>query len=54
MDQIQGQLDPEVAGELIVTLNRKVTNLRRENAELRVWLNYVLHSRIVPTRDEAI
>ena len=36
MDQIQDQLDPEVAQEVISALNRKVANLRSENAELQV------------------
>ena len=36
MDQIQDQLDPEVAREVIRLLNRKITNLRDENAQLQV------------------
>lgn len=41
MDQIQtqDQLDSEVAQEVIALLNRKVANLRSENAELQVWLS---------------
>ena len=38
MDQItQDQLDPEIAQEVIVLLNKKIANLRSENAQLQVW-----------------
>jgi len=38
MDQItQDQLDPEIAQEVIVLLNKKIANLRGENAQLQVW-----------------
>ena len=36
MDQIQDQIDPEVAQEMITLLNKKITNLRNENAQLQV------------------
>ena len=36
IDQGQDQIDPEVAQELIALLNKKITNLRHENAQLQV------------------
>lgn len=36
MDQTQDQLDSEVAREVISLLNKKITNLRNENAQLQV------------------
>lgn len=36
MDQTQEQIDPEVAQELIALLNKKIANLRNENAQLQV------------------
>jgi len=39
MDQVQDRLDPEIAQELISLLNRKITNLRNENAELQSQLS---------------
>ncbi|KAF9778176.1 hypothetical protein BJ322DRAFT_501034 [Thelephora terrestris] len=35
MDQIQDHFDPEVAKDVIALLNRKIVNLRSENAELQ-------------------
>ena len=45
MDQNQDQLDPEIAQEVIALLNRKITNLRNENAQLQVWSNRVLENQ---------
>lgn len=45
MDQIQDQLDPEVAAEVIVLLNKKVANLRGENAKLQVRPSRPLRNR---------
>jgi hypothetical protein len=39
MEQIQDQIDPEVAREVISLLNKKVASLRSENAQLQVWFN---------------
>lgn len=36
MDQGQDQIDPEVTQELITLLNKKIANLRHENAQLQV------------------
>ena len=45
MSQTQDQIDPEVAQELIALLNRKITNLRSENAELQVLPSRMLRNR---------
>ena len=46
MDQIQDQIDPEVAQEVIALLNKKITNLRRENAQLQVRSNRVPRNHV--------
>jgi hypothetical protein len=50
MDQTQDQMDPEVAQEVIGVLNRKIMNLRNENAELQVRLTPVLQKRLVQSQ----
>ena len=37
MDQIPGQIYPQVAQQVIAVLNMEVSNLRAENAQLQVW-----------------
>ena len=48
MDQIQEQLDPEIAQEVITLLNRKIAGLRSENAQLQVR-----HKPLVLSRDRS-
>ena len=37
MNQIPGQVYPQVAQQVIAVLNMEVSNLRAENAQLQVW-----------------
>ena len=50
MDQGQDQIDPEVAQELIALLNKKIANLRHENAQLQVRPSRVPRGRPLAAR----
>ena len=52
MDQTQDQLDPEVAQEVITLLNKKITNLRAENAQLQVGPGRMPRDRPYETRSD--
>jgi len=45
MDQTQDQLDPEVAQEVVTLLNKKIANLRAENAQLQVRPSWMPRNR---------
>ena len=52
MDRGQDRIDPEVAQELIALLNKKIANLRHENAQLQVRRGRMLWNRTHAARSD--
>jgi len=52
MDQGQDRIDPEVAQELIALLNKKIANLRHENAQLQVRRGQMPRNRSYAARSD--